>query len=92
MKKIFIIPGFKQKPTDKYFIWLKKFLHSKNFDVAIVPINWNYKTMSDYTEEFEKFYNKHKSEENYILGFSYGAVITFFAAEKLKPKKIYLCP
>jgi pimeloyl-ACP methyl ester carboxylesterase len=91
MKKIFIIPGFKQKPTDKYFIWLKKFLHSKNFDVVIVPINWNYKTMSDYIKEFEKFYNKHKSEENYILGFSYGAVITFITAERLKPKKIFLC-
>ena len=91
MKKIFIIPGFKQKPTDKYFIWLKKFLVDQKFNAVMVPITWNRRTMSDYVSEFEGFYNKHKGDKNYILGFSYGAVITFITAEKLKPKKIFLC-
>lgn len=91
MKKIFIIPGFKQKPTSKSFVWLKNFLVDKKYKVEIVPITWNYKTMSDYVSEFENFYNKNKVEENYILGFSYGAVIAFITAEKLKPEKIFLC-
>jgi pimeloyl-ACP methyl ester carboxylesterase len=47
--------------------------------------------MNDYTEEFKVFYEKHKTAENYVLGFSYGAVIAFLSANDLKPEKIYLC-
>ena len=91
MKKIFIIPGFKQKATDISFVWLKNFLQKKSFAVSLVPIAWDRRTMADYAEEFEDFYEKNKAKENYVLGFSYGAVITFITAQKLKPKKIYLC-
>ena len=91
MKTFFIIPGFRQKATDKQFVWLKKFLIEKSFKVILVPITWERKVMSDYVIEFEDFYNKHKGDENYILGFSYGAVITFITAQKLQPKKIFLC-
>lgn len=91
MKKFFVIPGFKQKHTDKSYLWLKKFLSARGFDVVCVPIEWNRRTMSDYIVEFEDFYNKNKADENYVLGFSYGAVITFITAHKLKPSKIFLC-
>lgn len=91
MKKIFIIPGFKQKATDKSFVWLKRFLIAKGFSVSLVPITWERRTMTDYAVEFEGFYEKHKANDNYVLGFSYGAVIAFITANKLKPKKIYLC-
>ena len=91
MKKIFIIPGFRQKPQDKQFAWLKKFLISKGFNVSLVPITWARRTMTDYAAEFENFYEKNKTDENYIFGFSYGAVIALITANKLKPKKIYLC-
>lgn len=91
MKKIFIIPGFKQKATDKSFVWLKKFLITKGFSVSLVPVTWERRTMTDYAAEFERFYEKHKAKDNYVLGFSYGAVIAFITANKLKPKKIYLC-
>lgn len=91
MKKIFIIPGFKQKATDKQFMWLKKFLVEKGFNVSLVSITWDYRTMTDYVLEFENFYKKNKVDENYVLGFSYGAVIAFITANKLKPKKIFLC-
>ena len=91
MKKIFIVPGFKQKTTDKQFVWLKRFLIAKGFTVSLVPITWERATMTDYAVEFESFYEKHKVKDNYVLGFSYGAVIAFITANKLKPKKIYLC-
>ena len=90
MKKIFIIPGFKQKTTDKQFVWLKKFLITKGFSVSMVPITWDRRTMTDYALEFENFYERHKAKDNYVLGFSYGAVIAFITANKLKPKKIKL--
>ena len=91
MKKIFIIPGFKQKATDKQFVWLKKFLTTKGFEVSLVPIKWDHRTMSDYALEFENFYNNNKARENYVLGFSFGAMISLISANNLKPDKIYLC-
>ncbi len=91
MKKIFIIPGFKQNVEEKTFQWLRNFLKEKGFNVIMVPIHWDRKIMSDYVREFEIFYEKNKSSKNYILGFSYGAVIAFTSGEKLKPQKLFLC-
>lgn len=91
MKKIFLIPGFKQSANDESFHWLQKFLKEQGFVVMMVPITWNRRVMSDYAIEFENFYDQHKSKENYILGFSYGAVIAFITAEKLSPQKLFLC-
>ncbi len=91
MTKVFIIPGFKQKTTSISFSWLKKFLTEKGFEVVIVPVTWDHKTITDNVLEFEKFYFKHKTKENYILGFSYGAVIALLSAEKLLPQKLFLC-
>jgi pimeloyl-ACP methyl ester carboxylesterase len=68
-----------------------RFFTKKGFLVKPVPIQWNYRTMSDYIEEFERFYSVHKGKKNYLFGFSYGAVIAFSTAEKLQPEKIYLC-
>lgn len=90
-KNIFIIPGFKEKIRNNRYLWLKNFLKEKGFSVFIAPIKWNYKTMNDYVSEFKTFYEKHKSTNNYILGFSYGAVIALLTANDLKPKKLYLC-
>ena len=91
IRTIFLIPGFKQKATDRNFAWLIKFLKVKGFRVMGVPIKWDYRTMSDYVNDFKKFYCKHKTNENRVLGFSYGAVVAFMTASELKPKKIYLC-
>jgi pimeloyl-ACP methyl ester carboxylesterase len=90
-RTFFIIPGFKQKPNDKQFTWLEKFLKEKGFVAIKVPIAWDRRTMSDYVEDFIEVYKKHKSQMNYVLGFSYGAVIALLTANILKPNKIYLC-
>lgn len=90
-KTVFIVPGFKMKATGRSFAWLVKFLETKGVNVVKTPVTWNYKTLSQNTNEFVKFYNAHKTIENYVLGFSYGAVITLLTANILKPKMIYLC-
>lgn len=90
-KTFFIIPGFKQKAGDKSFLWLERFLKGRGFIVVKVPITWERRIMGDYVEDFIKVYKKHQTEENYILGFSYGAVIALLSANAVKPKKIYLC-
>jgi hypothetical protein len=91
MKKIFIIPGFKQKASDTMFTWLRMFLGKQSFDVVMVPITWDRRIMREYVSEFERFYESHKSSHNSILGFSYGAVIALISAQKLDAKNLYLC-
>jgi hypothetical protein len=90
-KSFFILPGFRMQATDKPFAWLIDFLQKKKINVIKVPVKWNYHTLSQNAVEFIEFFNQHKSGENHILGFSYGAVITLLTANILKPKKIYLC-
>ncbi len=91
MKTFFIVPGFKMQAKDRPFKWLVQFLEEKGIRVVKVPVAWNYKTLSQNAEDFVGFFNANKTEKNYILGFSYGAVIAFLTAQKLKPKKVYLC-
>jgi pimeloyl-ACP methyl ester carboxylesterase len=90
-KKIFILPGFKQKATDPEFAWIEPFFQKKGFSVVPVPIRWNYRTITDNVAEFKDFYEKNKSKNNYALGFSYGAIIAFISANNLGLKKLYLC-
>jgi len=47
--------------------------------------------MSDYLSEFEEYYVKHKTKKNYVLGFSFGAMIAFISAQRLQPDRLYLC-
>jgi len=67
------------------------FFKSKGFIVKEVSIQWMYRVMSDYVEQFQDFYLKNKGEKNYILGFSFGAMIAFLSAPTLKPNKLFLC-
>lgn len=87
----FIVPGFGQKATDKNFSWLTKHLKQKEFNVIPVPIEWKYKVVSDYINDFAECFAQRKTSNNYVLGFSYGAVVALSTASRLLPKKIFLC-
>jgi pimeloyl-ACP methyl ester carboxylesterase len=91
MKKLFIIPGFKQKATDDAYRWIKTVAKKSDWHVVAVPITWNHRTLSQNTEEFISFFNKHKVQHNQILGFSYGAVIAFLSAATTNPDHLHLC-
>ena len=90
-KTIFIITGFKDKASDSQYKWMRTFFKKKGFIVKIPSIKWNHRVMSDYVDEFRQYYEENKSEKNYVLGFSYGAMIAFISAHELKPAKLYLC-
>lgn len=92
MKTIFIIPGFTDTiDGDARYTWLVTFLKKKGFKVVKTLVRWKNRTITEYVKDFKEFYKKNKGRENYILGFSYGAVIAFISASDLKPKKIFLC-
>ncbi len=91
MKNLFIIPGYTDTASDPQYKEIIKIAKSKGYVIHKVPIQWKYRTVSDYIGQFKEFYSKHKSNNDYFFGFSYGAVVAFSTAEELKPKKIFLC-
>ena len=91
MKTIFIVAGFKHSAHEEQYEWMKRYFESLGFTVKTPNIRWNNRTMTDYTHQFINYYNKYKSEVNYILGFSFGAMISLITADKLKPDSLYLC-
>lgn len=75
----------------KQFSWLVTFLEDAGAKVIKVPVKWNHNTLSQNTDEFIDFFNGNKTGNDYVLGFSYGAIITFLSANVIKPRKIFLC-
>lgn len=93
MRTIFIISGFDihKDATDIEHKSLRDGLSKSGYRVVPVAISWKQKTPSQYVEEFVKFYNKNRSDNNIVLGNSFGAVVTLLSAVKVKPNEIYLC-
>lgn len=90
-KTIFIIPGFKQKPTHKAYKEIAKVLKSRGHNPILVAIPWKQTTISENIAYFLKEYKKIKMREKYILGFSFGAMIAFIAATKIQTSGLILC-
>ena len=90
-KVVYIIPGFTEEVKLKGYQQAIKFFKSRNFKVIPIKITWKYKVMSDYVDEFFCQLSHKKSDDVYLFGFSFGAMIAFISATKLKPKMLFLC-
>lgn len=90
-KVIFIIPGFRQTPTDKAYIKISKILEMEGYFPILINIPWKNSTISQNTKYFLEEYKKVKSKKKYILGFSYGAMIAFIASTKVTSAGLILC-
>lgn len=96
-KVVFIIPGFRQKVSQKGYVSLKKKLKTEGYTVVTVAIPWRDSTIvenADYfLEKFEKKLSKINlaAKDVYLLGFSYGALIAFLASTKIAVKGLILC-
>ena len=88
---IFIIPGFKHRPTNKAYKEIAKILKSEGYLPILITIPWKQTTISENTEYFLKKYKKVNSKKKYILGFSYGAMIAFIASTKVEVSGLILC-
>lgn len=92
MKTVFTLLGYYLNETSSSKLaTLNNGLTAKGYNVVPVDISWKYKTHTQYVKEFVELYNKHKTEENIVIGNSFGAVVAFIAAPIVKPDKIYLC-
>ena len=89
-KVVYIIPGFRQNTKMKGYIELIKFFKTKKFKVVPIKITWKHKVMSDYIKEFQTQLIHKKEDDVYLFGFSFGAMIAFISADKIKPKDLLL--
>ncbi|OGH84918.1 MAG: hypothetical protein A2493_00390 [Candidatus Magasanikbacteria bacterium RIFOXYC12_FULL_33_11] len=89
-KVIYIIPGFGQNTKMKGYTELIKFFKTKKFKVVPIKITWKHKVMSDYVTEFQTQLIHKKEDDVYLFGFSFGAMIAFISADKIKPKDLLL--
>ena len=93
MKIAFIVPGFGFSGKEKEYQKIAGFFKSKNIEPIVVRINWKRRTFFQYVEEArgQIASRSAKGDELYLLGFSFGAMITFVLSPELKCKKQILC-
>lgn len=93
MKTAFILAGFdlQETATSADYLPLRCALREKGYKVIPVDISWRNNTPSKYSEEFVSKFNKLSSDENIIIGNSFGAVVAFISATKLNAHSLFLC-
>lgn len=90
-KRLWIIPGGGHKPTDTCYRWMITYFRSLGFEVQMITVDWNRRVMTDWIADFRSQFSKERGVEDYILGFSFGAMIAFLTANETKPMKLFLC-
>lgn len=91
MKIAYIITGFRENHGLYGYREIKKFLESYDVKVVEVKVSWKNKTMADYVNDFKKQLKHDANDEIYLLGFSFGAMISLIAASEINPKALVLC-
>lgn len=90
-KVIYIIPGYKHRPTNKAYKAIVKIVKSQGYTPILITIPWSKSTISENTSYFLKEFKKINAKKKYILGFSFGAMIAFIASTKVKVSGLILC-
>ena len=92
----YIIPGNGESYTrQKGYNKIAGYFKEKGIEPRHIEINWKKEgpiNFNDYNKEFLAQVEKIKGKkEVYVLGFSFGAVIAFLTAQKIKPTALILC-
>ncbi|MBI4080314.1 MAG: hypothetical protein HY430_00920 [Candidatus Levybacteria bacterium] len=90
-KIVYIIPGFKQRTSGKAYKEIAAILKSEGYHPILITIPWKKTSISENTAYFLKEYKKVLAKKEYILGFSFGAMIAFLAATKVNTTGLILC-
>ena len=81
-EKLYIVPGFGETTRMKNYREVIEYAQKKGFCVTPITIGWDMdKNMSDYIKEVENQIPS-KNEDDTILGFSFGAYITYMISKK----------
>lgn len=92
-KTAFLISGFELNRTAAHeqYAGLRNAVTAKGYKVVPVDIDWKYRTMSHFVRDFKALYSKRASQQNIIIGNSFGAMAAMITAPDLKPDTIILC-
>lgn len=86
--KLFLLPGFRFTCQKQGYQVLVTNLKNK-YTMVECNINWSYTTIDNWVAEFLA---KNKvSNNDTVLGFSYGAMTALVASQKMPPKNLILC-
>jgi hypothetical protein len=98
MRKVaYIIPGFTESTHDFPYTQIKEWLEIKSISVVPVNITWDLQKeiacMPSYVEQFLLQFQQHykQGDEVYILGYSFGAMVAWIAAQEINPHTVILC-
>lgn len=93
MTTVFIIAGFNLEYTaaSPEYQALVQGLTAKGYKVVPVDVNWRRLTFKQYFDKFEMIYKAEKTERNIVIGNSFGAVVAFMTASRLRPDRVVLC-
>jgi len=89
--EVFIIPGFKQSPSKYEFQKIGKMFEGKSIKPIYIEIPWNNSTITDNVKFFLEKYHQSRADKKYILGFSFGAVISLLSASMVRFDTVILC-
>lgn len=92
-KKYFVIlPGFGETGKEKPYKELAVNAGGKGFDVHIVEIQWNFRTLSQWIKQVEEYMEQKGivPKQTILFGFSFGAEIALFISNKQTFSKVLL--
>lgn len=89
-RKIYIVPGFGESTRMKNYRDVIKYAKQQKFEVVPIKIDWDLnKNMPDYIKEVSSQISD--KEDSYILGFSFGAYISYVLSKKKKLNGYIFC-
>jgi len=94
MTTVFILSGFilgENASTITEFDDFENLLRKKGYEVVRVAIDYDKHTHTTYIAEFLDKYSTLKTEQNIVIGNSFGAVVALFSAPDFLPTELYLC-
>lgn len=87
----YILPGFRESTKEAHYQRIGCAFQSQNIEPVYFDILWKHRTMTDYIQELRETYSKKIPEEAYLLGFSFGAMVSFISSIHLCPRAQILC-
>lgn len=90
-KTLYIIPGYKGKTNKTGYKKIAALAKKRGFRVVPVDITWKYGTITEYIKQAEKVIISDSARQKYILGFSFGAYISFVLSTRHKFSAQILC-
>ena len=87
----FIIPGYRFSPKRPEYKAIARAFAKQGIAPVGISVMWKNRTMSQYIVQVEKIIQAHPAKQKYMLGFSFGAYISFVLSTRIKVKQQFLC-